>query len=50
MTDEALAAAADDLTGHLSELGPDIRVTRRLIAASDGSDPARDGGQPRDRS
>lgn len=33
MTDEALHAAADDLVAHLSRLGPDVRVVRRLIAA-----------------
>jgi DNA/RNA-binding domain of Phe-tRNA-synthetase-like protein len=33
MTDEALHAAADDLAAHLSQLGPGVRVARRLIAA-----------------
>jgi DNA/RNA-binding domain of Phe-tRNA-synthetase-like protein len=33
MTHEALDAAADDLAGHLSRLGPDVQVARRLIAA-----------------
>jgi DNA/RNA-binding domain of Phe-tRNA-synthetase-like protein len=33
LTDEALDAAADDLAGHLSRLGPDVQVARRLIAA-----------------
>jgi DNA/RNA-binding domain of Phe-tRNA-synthetase-like protein len=33
MSDEALHAAADDLAGHLSRLGPDVQVARRLIAA-----------------
>jgi DNA/RNA-binding domain of Phe-tRNA-synthetase-like protein len=37
MTDAALAAAADDLAGHLAGLGPDVRVTRRLISAATGS-------------
>jgi DNA/RNA-binding domain of Phe-tRNA-synthetase-like protein len=32
MTGEALHAAADDLTGHLARLGPDVRAARRLIA------------------
>ncbi len=32
MTDEALLAAADDLAAHLSRLGPDVQVARRLIA------------------
>jgi len=33
LTDDALAAAADDLLAHLARFGPDIRVARRLIAA-----------------
>jgi DNA/RNA-binding domain of Phe-tRNA-synthetase-like protein len=33
MTDGALHAAADDLAAHLAQLGPGVRVTRRLIAA-----------------
>jgi DNA/RNA-binding domain of Phe-tRNA-synthetase-like protein len=33
MDDDALAAAADHLTSELARLGPDITVTRRLIAA-----------------
>ena len=33
MTDQALHAAADDLATHLTRLGPDVRVVRRLIAA-----------------
>ena len=33
MTDEALHAAADDLVAHLTRLGPDVRVARRLITA-----------------
>jgi DNA/RNA-binding domain of Phe-tRNA-synthetase-like protein len=32
LTDEALTAAADELTGHLLRLGPDVRTARRLIA------------------
>ena len=32
MTDEALHAAADDLTAHLARLGPDVQVARRLWA------------------
>lgn len=31
MTDDALAAAGDDLTAHLSQLGADVRLTRRLV-------------------
>lgn len=34
-TDEALRAAADDLVSHLTRLGPDIRVHRRLLSAGD---------------
>jgi DNA/RNA-binding domain of Phe-tRNA-synthetase-like protein len=34
MTDEALLAAADDLAARLSRLGPGVRTTRRLVAAS----------------
>ena len=30
-TDGALGAAADDLAAHLSRLGPDVRVARRLL-------------------
>jgi DNA/RNA-binding domain of Phe-tRNA-synthetase-like protein len=33
ITDAALTAAADDLVTHLSLIGPDVRVVRRLIAA-----------------
>jgi DNA/RNA-binding domain of Phe-tRNA-synthetase-like protein len=33
VSDHALDAAADDLTAHLARLGPDVRTTRRLIAA-----------------
>jgi DNA/RNA-binding domain of Phe-tRNA-synthetase-like protein len=33
MTDEALRAAADDLIAHLTQLGPDVQVARRLIAS-----------------
>jgi len=33
-TDEALHAAADDLTAHLARLGPGVRAVRRLIAAA----------------
>jgi DNA/RNA-binding domain of Phe-tRNA-synthetase-like protein len=33
MTDEALDAAAEDLAAHLARLGPDVRVTHRLLAA-----------------
>jgi DNA/RNA-binding domain of Phe-tRNA-synthetase-like protein len=32
MTDEALLAAADDLSTHLLRLGPDVHIARRLIA------------------
>lgn len=33
-SDDALHAAADDLVGHPARPGPDVRVARRLIAAS----------------
>jgi DNA/RNA-binding domain of Phe-tRNA-synthetase-like protein len=33
MTDQALATAADHLFAHLTRLGPDVRVARRLITA-----------------
>jgi DNA/RNA-binding domain of Phe-tRNA-synthetase-like protein len=33
VTDDALFTAAEDLIAHLTRLGPDIRVHRRLIAA-----------------
>jgi DNA/RNA-binding domain of Phe-tRNA-synthetase-like protein len=39
VTDEALHAAADDLTARVARLGPDVRAARRLIAAV----PAPDG-------
>ena len=31
LTDGALAAAADELIGHLSRLGPNVQVARRLV-------------------
>jgi DNA/RNA-binding domain of Phe-tRNA-synthetase-like protein len=31
-TDDALGAAGDDLIGHLSRLGPNVRVARRLLS------------------
>jgi DNA/RNA-binding domain of Phe-tRNA-synthetase-like protein len=34
MTDEALAAAAEDLVVHLTRLGPDVQAARRLITAN----------------
>ena len=33
VTDQALHAAADDLTARLARLGPDVRAARRLISA-----------------
>jgi DNA/RNA-binding domain of Phe-tRNA-synthetase-like protein len=33
MTDDALTAAADDLTGHLARLAPEMRAARRTIGA-----------------
>lgn len=38
MTDQALHAAADDLVTHLRKLGPDLRVTSRLLAADPNTD------------
>jgi DNA/RNA-binding domain of Phe-tRNA-synthetase-like protein len=35
MTDEQLAAAADDLTTQLHRLGPDVRVVQRLLTKGD---------------
>jgi len=35
MTDDALAAAADDLANHVRRLGPQIRIASRLIGSSD---------------
>ena len=35
LTDEALHAAADDLTAHLVPLGPGVRVARRLIGRAE---------------
>ena len=34
MTDEALQAAADDLSTHLSRLGPDVHIVRRLLSGN----------------
>lgn len=34
VTDDALHAAAHDLLGHLSRLGPDVRAAHRLVTAS----------------
>jgi DNA/RNA-binding domain of Phe-tRNA-synthetase-like protein len=33
LTDEQLEAATDELVSHLSRLGPDVRVVRRLLTA-----------------
>src|SRR5271166_1499971 len=38
MTDEALRAAADDLSTHLSRLGPDVHIVRRLITTGTNPD------------
>jgi len=35
MSGEALAAAGAELTDHLTQLGPEVRITRRLITATD---------------
>jgi DNA/RNA-binding domain of Phe-tRNA-synthetase-like protein len=37
MTDEAIHAAAEDLITHLTRLGPDVSVVRRLIGSGDTS-------------
>ncbi len=37
MGDAALQAAGDDLADHLARLGPDVRVTRRLLAPPRGA-------------
>jgi DNA/RNA-binding domain of Phe-tRNA-synthetase-like protein len=39
VTDHALHAAADDLTTQVARLGPDVRTTRRLIAAGPAQGP-----------
>ena len=39
MTDETLQSAADDLVDHLSQLGNDIHIARRLITVVTGSKP-----------
>lgn len=41
MTDERLTTAADHLTGHLTRLGPDVRVVSRLISADTTSEQGR---------
>ncbi len=41
MTDEQLQAAADELVGHLTRLGPDVRSVRRVVA---GDEPRPHGG------
>ena len=38
MTDEALSAAGDALVAHLTRLGPDVGVARRLLAATTSLD------------
>ena len=43
LTDDALGAAADALVAHLAELGPDVRVARRLLRRRD----PRTAGEPR---
>src|SRR5215472_7387289 len=40
LPDEALYAAADDLTAHLTRLGPGVQAVRRLIAAGTTPDEA----------
>jgi len=41
MSDEALHTATDDLVSHLTRLGPDIQVARRMVAAG-ATNPERD--------
>jgi DNA/RNA-binding domain of Phe-tRNA-synthetase-like protein len=41
LSDEALAAAADDLVGHLARLGPHVRSARRLLAPAHLSEEGR---------
>jgi DNA/RNA-binding domain of Phe-tRNA-synthetase-like protein len=38
VTDEQLHVAANELVAHLARLGPDVRVARRLVAASSPAD------------
>jgi len=38
MTDEALAAAAEELVAHLTRFGPDVRAIHRVIADGTGPD------------
>jgi DNA/RNA-binding domain of Phe-tRNA-synthetase-like protein len=39
MSDEALHAAAEDLATRLADLGPDVRIARRLLTAGDRHTP-----------
>jgi DNA/RNA-binding domain of Phe-tRNA-synthetase-like protein len=39
MTDAALHTAAEDLATHLTDLGPDVRIARRLLTTSDRHTP-----------
>ncbi|HSK25894.1 MAG TPA: phenylalanine--tRNA ligase beta subunit-related protein [Jiangellales bacterium] len=41
VTDEALQAAAEELVGHLTRIGPDLRVVRRLLNAGPTPDEPR---------
>jgi DNA/RNA-binding domain of Phe-tRNA-synthetase-like protein len=51
VTDEQLTAAVDDLSTHLTSLGPDVRTARRLIAIPHAAGPAIDTeAAARDRS
>ncbi|WP_029117424.1 B3/4 domain-containing protein [Mycobacterium sp. URHB0044] len=38
MTDEALHAAADELSGHLDRLGPDVHIVRRVLSGEPAPD------------
>jgi DNA/RNA-binding domain of Phe-tRNA-synthetase-like protein len=37
MTDEALHTVADDLSGHLERLGPDVHIVRRVLSPDEGN-------------
>lgn len=39
MSDGALAEAADDFTGHLQRIGPDVRVATRVLTTPQSEHP-----------
>ena len=47
LTDQALTAAAEELAGHLTRLGPDVRVERRLLTPTGDPAPTRTRAQER---